>query len=98
MLVLYAARHQLAVPALARWRLALGIVATLAANVVHGWSHGPGAAVATWPAASLLGSYELLLWLIRTAAAGGGGPRTSCGPGTRASGPPSSWAAPGVGA
>jgi hypothetical protein len=48
----------------------LGIVATLAANVGHGWSHGPiGAAVAAWPAASLVGSYELLLWLIRTAAA-----------------------------
>jgi len=71
MVVLYAARHQLRVPALAGWLLALGIVATLAANVAHGWSHGPaGAAVAAWPAASLVGSYELLLWLIRSAAAG----------------------------
>lgn len=71
MVVLYAARHRLPVPALARWLLALGIVATLAANVAHGWSHGPvGAAVAAWPAASLVGSYELLLWLIRTAAVG----------------------------
>ena len=71
MVVLYAARHRLPVPSLARWLLALGIVATLAANVAHGWSHGPvGAAVAAWPAASLVGSYELLLWLIRTAAAG----------------------------
>jgi Protein of unknown function (DUF2637) len=70
MVVLYAARHRLAVPALARWLLALGIVATLAANVAHGWPKGPvGAAVAAWPAASLVGSYELLLWLIRTAAA-----------------------------
>ena len=69
MVVLYAARHRLAAPGLARWLLALGIVATLAANVAHGWSHGPvGAAVAAWPAASLVGSYELLLWLIRTAA------------------------------
>jgi hypothetical protein len=67
MVVLYAARHRLRVPALARWLLALGIVATLAANLAHGWSHGPiGAAVAAWPAASLVGSYELLLWLIRT--------------------------------
>ena len=71
MVVLYAARHRLPVPGLARWLLALGILATLAANVAHGWSHGPvGAAVAAWPAASLVGSYELLLWLIRTAAAG----------------------------
>jgi hypothetical protein len=65
------ARHQLRVPALARWLLGLGIVATLAANLAHGWSHGPiGATVAAWPAASLVGSYELLLWLIRTARAG----------------------------
>ena len=69
MVILYAARHRLPVPGLARWLLALGIMATLAANVAHGWSHGPvGAAVAAWPAASLVGSYELLLWLIRTAA------------------------------
>jgi hypothetical protein len=32
MVVLYAARHRLPVPGLARWLLALGIVATLAAN------------------------------------------------------------------
>ena len=96
MVVLYAARHRLPVPGLARWLLALGILATLAANVAHGWSHGPvGAAVAAWPAASLVGSYELLLWLIRTAAAGAGGPRTSCGPGRWASGPPSHWTAAG---
>ena len=68
MVVLYAARHQLRPPALARWLLGLGIVATLAANLAHGWSHGPiGSTVAAWPAASLVGSYELLLWLIRTA-------------------------------
>jgi hypothetical protein len=71
MVILYAARHRLPVPALARWLLALGIVATLAANVAHGWPNGPvGAVVAAWPAASLVGSYELLLWLIRTSAAG----------------------------
>ncbi len=70
MVILYAARHRLPVPGLARWLLALGIMATLAANVVHGWPDGPiGAIVAAWPAASLVGSYELLLWLIRTSAA-----------------------------
>ena len=41
MVNLYAARHRLPVPALARWLLALGIVATLAANMAQGWSHGP---------------------------------------------------------
>jgi hypothetical protein len=70
MVNLHAARHRLPVPALARWLLALGIVATLAANVAQGWSHGPvGAVIAAWPAVSLVGSYELLVWIIRTAAA-----------------------------
>jgi hypothetical protein len=70
MVILYAARHRLPIPGLARWLLALGILATLAANVAHGWSDGPvGAVVAAWPAASLVGSYELLLWLIRTSSA-----------------------------
>ena len=72
MLNLYAARHRLPVPSLARWLLALGIVATLAANMAQGWSDGPvGAVIAAWPAVSLVGSYELLVWIIRTAAAGG---------------------------
>ncbi len=71
MVNLYAARHRLPVPALARWLLALGIVATLAANMAQGWSHGPvGAVIAAWPAVSLVGSYELLVWIIRTAPAG----------------------------
>jgi len=75
MLVLYAARHRLSVPSLARWLLALGIVATLAANMAQGWSHGPvGAVIAAWPAVSLVGSYELLVWLVRTAGARAQGP------------------------
>ena len=54
------------VPALARWLLALGIVATLAANMAQGWSHGPvGAVIAAWPAVSLVGSYELSLGVPR---------------------------------
>ena len=74
MVVLYAARHRVPVPSLARWLLALGIAATLTANMAQGWSHGPvGAVVAAWPAVSLVGSYELLVWLIRTCR--GGRPR-----------------------
>ena len=58
--VLYAARHRVAAPSLARWLLGVGIVATLTANMAQGWSHGPvGAVVAAWPAVSLVGSYEL---------------------------------------
>ena len=75
MVVLYAARHRVPVPCLARWLLALGIAATLTANMAQGWSHGPvGAVVAAWPAVSLVGSYELLVWLIRTSGAAGRGP------------------------
>ena len=60
MVVLYAARHRVPVPSLARWLLALGIAATLTANMAQGWSHGPvGAVIAAWPAVSLVGSYEL---------------------------------------
>jgi len=75
MVVLYAARHRVPVPSLARWLLGLGIAATLTANMAQGWSHGPvGAVVAAWPAVSLMGSYELLVWLIRTSGA------VECGP------------------
>ena len=71
MVILYAARHRIAVPRLARWMLALGILASLAVNVAQGWSHGlVGAVVAAWPAVGLVGSYELLAWIIRTAATG----------------------------
>jgi hypothetical protein len=67
MVVLYAARHRVPVPCLARWLLGLGIAATLTANMAQGWSHGlVGAVAAAWSAVSLVGSYELLVWLIRT--------------------------------
>ena len=70
MVILYAARHRVPAPPLARWLLGLGIAATLTANMAQGWSHGPvGAIVAAWPAVSLVGSYELLVWLIRTSGA-----------------------------
>jgi hypothetical protein len=72
MVILHAARHRLPVPRLARWMLALGITASLAVNVAQGWSHGlAGAAAAAWPAVALVGSYELLAWMIRTTAGGG---------------------------
>jgi hypothetical protein len=44
----------------------LGIAATRAANVAHGLGYDPiGAAVAAWPAVALVGSYELLMMIIR---------------------------------
>ena len=70
MVVLHAARHRVPVPSLARWLLGLGIAATLTANMAQGWSHGPvGAVIAAWPTVSLVGTYELLVWLIRTSGA-----------------------------
>jgi hypothetical protein len=47
--------------------LGLGVAATLAANIAHGLGHAlPGAAVAAWPAVALVGSYELLMMVIRS--------------------------------
>jgi hypothetical protein len=67
MVMLASARRKTPVPALARWLLGLGITATLAANVAHGLGHGPvGGAVAAWPAVALVGSYELLMMVIRS--------------------------------
>jgi hypothetical protein len=75
MVVLYAARHRVPVPSLARWLLGLEIAATLTANMAQGWSHGPvGAVVAAWPAVSLVGAYELLVWLTRTSGTAEHGP------------------------
>lgn len=68
MVILDSARRGARVPVLAGWLLGLGIAATLAANVAHGLGNGPiGAAVAAWPAVARVGSYELLMMIIRRA-------------------------------
>jgi hypothetical protein len=68
MVMLDSARRRASVPTLARCLLALGIAATLAANVAHGLGHGMlGAVVAAWPAIALVGSYELFMVVIRSA-------------------------------
>jgi hypothetical protein len=68
MVLLDSARCKAPVPALGRWLLGLGITATLAANVAHGLGDGlAGAAVAAWPAVALVGSYELLMVITRSA-------------------------------
>jgi hypothetical protein len=72
MVLLDAARRRVSAPRLARWLLAAGIGATLAANVAAGLHFGPvGAVVAAWPALALVGSYELLMLIIRAGAAPG---------------------------
>jgi hypothetical protein len=74
MVMLDAARRKVPVPALAPWLLGLGIAATLAANVAHGLGHGViGSAVSAWPAVALVGSYELLMTVIRGSQAAPGG-------------------------
>jgi hypothetical protein len=67
MVALDASRRHDPVPPLAKWSLAVGIVATIGANLAHGLNHGPiGALVSAWPALALVGSFELLMLLIRT--------------------------------
>jgi hypothetical protein len=69
MVLLHSARQGTPAPPLARWLLALGITATLAANATHGLDRGPvGAIVAAWPAVALVGSYELLMTIVRSSA------------------------------
>ncbi len=66
MVLLDAARRKVPAPPLARWLLAAGIGATLAANIAAGAAYGLlGAVVAAWPALALVGSYELLMVIIR---------------------------------
>ncbi|MEU9018576.1 DUF2637 domain-containing protein [Actinomadura sp. NPDC048394] len=68
MVVLDAGRRSRPAPALAWWSLAAGIVATVGANVVHGAAHGViGALISAWPALALIGSFKLLMILIRNA-------------------------------
>ena len=69
MVLLDAARHREPPPVLAWGLLAAGIGATLAANVLAGVPSGwLGAVVAAWPALAFVGSYELLMMLVRAAA------------------------------
>jgi Protein of unknown function (DUF2637) len=66
MVILDANRRHQPVSALAKWSLGVGIVATIGANLAHGVGHGPiGALVSAWPAVALVGSYELLMALVK---------------------------------
>ncbi|WP_372490819.1 DUF2637 domain-containing protein [Actinomadura terrae] len=72
MVILDASGRKQPAPALAKWSLAVGIVATVGANVAHGASHGAiGGVVSAWPALALVGSFELLMTLTRNSACSG---------------------------
>lgn len=71
---MYAARHKLNAPLLARLMLAFGIAATVAANVVHGLPSSMLTAVvhvvisaflSAWPAGAFIGSVEMAMQLVR---------------------------------
>src|ERR1700760_2473931 len=74
MVVLDASRRGQPVPRLTAWSLGAGIVATVGANLAHGVGRGPvGALVSAWPALALVGSFELLMMLIRAGRGGRAG-------------------------
>jgi hypothetical protein len=67
MVILDASRRNQRVRPLALCSLGAGIVATVGANLARGLGHGPiGALVSAWPALALVGSFELLMQLVRT--------------------------------
>jgi hypothetical protein len=67
MMVLDASRRGQPVTRLAAWSLGTGIVPTVRASLAHGVGHEPvRALVSEGPALALVGSFELLMVLIRT--------------------------------
>jgi hypothetical protein len=95
MVVLDASRRNQRVPRLAACGLGAGILATVGANLAHGLGHGPvGAVVSAWPARALVGSFELLMLLIRNRHQGSDRPRQPCQP--RRTAPPGTPKQPSV--
>lgn len=65
LVMLHEAQHGRKAPVLARWMLALGVAATVAANVAYGLSYGPvGALFSAWPAVAFIGAAEMLFQMI----------------------------------
>jgi hypothetical protein len=78
LVMLHAARNKLPVPPLSRLMLALGVGATVAANVAYGLPFGwLSAVVSAWPAAAFVGSVEMAIRFVSdarsVATAGGAG-------------------------
>jgi hypothetical protein len=102
MVILDSSRRHQRVPPLAAWSLGIAILATIGANLAHGLGHGPiGALVSAWPALALVGSYELLMMLIRTEPGtserqAGDSATRQAGPGPERGAPPASDKEPAV--
>lgn len=68
LVILYCTRHGRRAPRNAWALLITGVCATVGANVAHGLSYGlVGALVAGWPALVAVGTFELLIRLLRDA-------------------------------
>jgi hypothetical protein len=68
--MLWAARSGLSTPWLARCMLALGVLATLGANIGYGAPYGvSGELLSGWPAVAFVGSVEMVLSMVRRARA-----------------------------
>lgn len=66
LVLLYEARQKRSAPGLARWMLALGVAATVAANIAYGLPFGPlGSIVSAWPAVAFIGSVEMATAMVR---------------------------------
>jgi Protein of unknown function (DUF2637) len=66
LVMLRAARAQIRTPWLARFMLALAVVATLAANIGYGVPYGiAGALLSGWPAVAFIGCAEMAIGMVR---------------------------------
>jgi hypothetical protein len=71
LVMLHAARRSQSVPSLARAMLALGVAATIAANIFYGLPFGwLAAVVSAWPAVAFVGSVEMAVRFVRDARQG----------------------------
>ncbi len=68
--LLWSAREAIPAPRMARPMLALGVIATLAANADFGAAHGAaGIVLSEWPAIAFVGSAEVAFGMVRKSAA-----------------------------
>ena len=68
LVMLHEARNRRQAPPLARFMLALGVAATVAANVAYGSGYGTlGAVISAWPAVAFIGAVEMVMGMVRRA-------------------------------